>query len=1024
VLKPTTSHLQNRWTRLVAVLAIVGSVAAARHPSFSRGPLQRLHEAAALEQNRFVEARLSGGWPYAPFGRPVSPREIVTPLVVVAARVLTSSKASSQVRGISYLFLGDSSHSITEFQRSPALSNNADAWCDLAAAFLTRGEKTGDANLTVDALAASDRALELDAGHAAAHFNRALALERIGLLSDARRELQRSIQSDPESEWVGEALWRIHSIPLRNSETAKKRAFLILDGPPLPREQLRTLVRGLPQALRAYGESLCMCAWASAIDRGDSATAAERLDVARAIGRELRLTAGESLLAESVAAADRATTDRNPGILAKAYLDYCRGRQKHSQHDAIAAERNLRAAARGFTVSGSPMALVARYYVGSTLHAQLRLVESLRLLSELASQIPESAGYRALTAQIGWERGLCLAARGTPAAGLAVLAASRDLFARLGELDNCASVDAILADIYDFVGDAGQAWKARRSALIELEQSGDIQRCIVALEGAAGSRVRGGEWIRAAALIDAGSTLALRTRDAYYRAHLLSLRSIIDTELSDPRRSAADLAAARESVKAIRDEMTRRQVSADVAMADGYALRISDARTALIRFTQALVYYRTADYRVPIPRVLLERSRVLRSLGRFGEAARDLEAGIVAMENLRRSMPNVIQRAAAFAGTGEIFDDAVSLAIQEKQDEYAFELSERGRARALVDTYLGVDRPLIGLREIQSLLATDSAIIEYSVGAKSISAFIITPHRFKLISIKATEERLRHAASLDNQTPELDEILLVPVRPFLSGVSTLVVVADRFLASVSFGALTSRANGRKLIDDYVIVQSPSANVAIMASRVARRRIRSGLVAIAATDLDFGRHPYLSRLDAAESEVQGIAALLPNTEVIVGKNATPANVVEAICRSRHVHYAGHALADPLNPAASRLLLSGGDLSAGEIAALKLPNSPTVVLAACRTARANESRDGVSSLAVAFLMAGAPVVVASPIDVDDRAVGDLVGQLYRNLLKRGDPAEALHDTLAGHHYADPGLARITAFGGSSRVVRTAE
>jgi CHAT domain-containing protein len=318
------------------------------------------------------------------------------------------------------------------------------------------------------------------------------------------------------------------------------------------------------------------------------------------------------------------------------------------------------------------------------------------------------------------------------------------------------------------------------------------------------------------------------------------------------------------------------------------------------------------------------------------------------------------------------------------------------------------------------LLAADAAIVEYCIGT-GVVAFLITPARFEVVPIPATREELRRAVESDDHTL-LEAALIAPVRQFLAGVSTIAIVPDRFLSSVSFASV--RNEGRHLIDDFVLVQSPSASVAIMASRVASRRVPRNLVAIAATDLDHARYPTLARIDGAEREAMAIASLHPGSELILGTQATPRRLIEAASRFDLVHFAGHALADSRIPAASRLLLSGGELNAAGISRLRLNNTPIVVLAACRTAQNTESRDGVANLAVAFLIAGAPVVVAGALDLDDRTTAEFDVRFLRNLLRHGDAAEALRQTVRAEDKMDKRLASISVFGGSSRLVRPIE
>jgi len=962
-------------------------------------PLSPFLQAAAALPARPFEACLDG-WPYAPPPRggakEASPGPEELRLRGAAGELLKAGQAPLTTVAAAHLAIGSTTTAIEELRRAAAHTRDAAVWSDLAAALLVHADAIDDGDTAVDALAAADHALSLDPHHGAAHFNRALALNRLGLMAEARHEWQAASATMRDASWAAEALRRIHDVPMRSETEERKQAFAKLDGGVVSRADITRMVERIPQAMRAYGESLCLCAWATALQQGDAVKASAKLRLAGMIGDELRARSGELLLSDAVAAADRSVAAGTAAMLAKAHLLYCGARQEHNANHASAAKRDFVEAERLFAAARSPMALVARYYTGSALHAQLRLAESQALLDALAATKPESKGYRALAAQIGWERGLCIASRGTPATAVTVLAASRDLFAALGETANEASLDSMLADTYDYLGESAQAWRARRSALRALERSGDVARCVVALSGASGKRVRDSQWERAGALANVGAAIA--TRSGVYNTYVLSLQSIIDRETGDDARSAARLADAKRWLASIKDNQMRRMMSADVAMADGYAAQKRDPEAALRYFTEALDFYRSTSYRMPMPRVLLERGRALRALNRPDDAASDFVQGIEIMEELRRSIPNVLERAAAFQEADEIFDEAMSLELERGHRERAFNLSERARARILLDTYNGDARPLLTLHDIQSSLAADAAIVEYVVAAGRTFAFVVTSSHCDVMPIDRAA-------------------LFAPLRPFLHGVATIAFVPDRYLSSVSFGGLPDGT--RRVLDDYIVLQSPSANVAILASQRARRAT-GPIGAVAAMEFDRKRYPSLQPLEWVQTEAARIAALSPSSEVIGGTGATPEAFTRALSHFPLVHFGGHAIADPRNAVTSRLLLSGGEMTAGEIAALRLNNAPGVVLSACRSAAASESRDGAVSLAVAFLIAGAPSVVASTFDVDDRAAAEMSVELYRQMLRTGDAAAALHEAAKNRKEA----ASMMVLGGSTRLVRRDE
>jgi CHAT domain-containing protein len=119
--------------------------------------------------------------------------------------------------------------------------------------------------------------------------------------------------------------------------------------------------------------------------------------------------------------------------------------------------------------------------------------------------------------------------------------------------------------------------------------------------------------------------------------------------------------------------------------------------------------------------------------------------------------------------------------------------------------------------------------------------------------------------------------------------------------------------------------------------------------------------------------------------------------------RYLHFATHGYLDLERPSLSALLLSqideklqpqDGFLRVTDIYNSRL-SAELVVLSACQTGLGKEVRgEGLMGLTRAFLYAGAPRVVVSLWNVNDRATADLMTVLYRGILREGkSPAAAL-------------------------------
>jgi CHAT domain-containing protein len=124
---------------------------------------------------------------------------------------------------------------------------------------------------------------------------------------------------------------------------------------------------------------------------------------------------------------------------------------------------------------------------------------------------------------------------------------------------------------------------------------------------------------------------------------------------------------------------------------------------------------------------------------------------------------------------------------------------------------------------------------------------------------------------------------------------------------------------------------------------------------------------------------------------------------ALGRYRYLHFATHGYLDSERPGLSALLFSmvdaegkaqNGFLRANDIYNLKLP-AELVVLSACQTGLGKEIKgEGLVGLTRGFMYAGAPRVVVSLWNVNDKATADLMTKFYEKMLKQGErPAAAL-------------------------------
>ena len=159
------------------------------------------------------------------------------------------------------------------------------------------------------------------------------------------------------------------------------------------------------------------------------------------------------------------------------------------------------------------------------------------------------------------------------------------------------------------------------------------------------------------------------------------------------------------------------------------------------------------------------------------------------------------------------------------------------------------------------------------------------------------------------------------------------------------------------------------------------------------------------LPAAVAEVALAGESFPNSVSLSGTAATIQAFWSLAPEAAIVHFAGHAIARTDEPGSSALVFAPspdgedtGILYAREIATHRLANVRLVALAACDTARnGGGSDDSTSSLARAFLAAGARSVLATLWPVDDQVSAAFFAVFYRELAANGDVTAAYATAL---------------------------
>ncbi|MEA2687230.1 MAG: hypothetical protein QOE93_2425, partial [Actinomycetota bacterium] len=331
----------------------------------------------------------------------------------------------------------------------------------------------------------------------------------------------------------------------------------------------------------------------------------------------------------------------------------------------------------------------------------------------------------------------------------------------------------------------------------------------------------------------------------------------------------------------------------------------------------------------------------------------------------------------------------------------ALEEMVRNRARQ-ISPHRTADVGRIDVQPLRRALGA-SVLVEYVTHEDRLMALTVTRDRVHLVELGTTEAMAKEkdyllfalrrlvmgrgrgvsADVLGPTAARLDELLVGPLR--LDPDAPLVVVPTGLLHGLPWSCLPSLA-GR----DVTIAPSAAMWLGRPRSEPPRPpvgRTRRALVAG-------------PQLPGAEAEIEQLATLYPDAEVVVGPAATSAHVLAAMERADVVHVAAHGHFRADSPLFSSLLLADGPLTVYDIEQVRtVPR--LVVLSACDAAVADvRAGDELLGTANALISLGVCSVVAPVFAVPDETTTPLMVALHQRLLAGASPSAALARAAAGH------------------------
>src|SRR5262249_48953045 len=149
------------------------------------------------------------------------------------------------------------------------------------------------------------------------------------------------------------------------------------------------------------------------------------------------------------------------------------------------------------------------------------------------------------------------------------------------------------------------------------------------------------------------------------------------------------------------------------------------------------------------------------------------------------------------------------------------------------------------------------------------------------------------------------------------GVERLLIIPHDILHTVPFHAL-ARADGRYLLEDFIIAYAPSAAVADRAAHNPGRKLPAGTASVG---FGVASAAYLGGyLTAVPSEMQALGTHISGITTFEGDASVRRRLLNLSGPIDVLHFACHAEFDATDPLLSRLYLADGPVYAYELLAL--------------------------------------------------------------------------------------------------------
>lgn len=881
-------------------------------------------------------------------------------------------------------------------------------------------------------------ARSLQPDHPAALYDHALILEELGMVEGAIEVWDQQLRS-PEIQrgWL--------------DEIERHRERLLRGRPTVAWDEIwnaywdgalaaNVLVEEEAQRLRLALETEGFPRLATAVIAGNAADVAKVRAGLDELAREISRRTGDALLRDAL---NSFSTASAPLELARAHLDYARGRQLFEAKDFDESVTWFSRAHQAFVAADSPFAGLAAVFLASCTIRDPSLGEELgasaeQQLERLRARFPAES-YPSLIGLADWRSCIQLAVQGSLSQARGFCQSALSLFQQSGLDQDVASVRFQLSEIFEEAGLLEQAWQMVFLGLRSRDRIFQPRWLhYLSIKASTIARKAGYSHASEALFEQAVADAATSPSRAILISEALVGRGLTSERSGDFQAATEFLERAREFAADISDSTHRHLVAAQIDKAQGRILSHLDPVRALPLLERAFAYYAGISSETPhiaLVEIARDRAKAHGRLGLGAEAREDLLRSVQIVERHQETLADEELSLSYFVQTRAAFDQLIEMELRAGADlEKVLIMADRSRARELTRSIDRASR-VKSSAQLRKALSEGMVVVHMTQLEEELLLIVLGAgtQRMQIVPVSRDEadERVRElreqilagGSERPSAADELGRLLLAPFTAELRVASTLIFVPDRAWFDVPFGVIGNPESGSLLVTDHTLTVAHSA-AALLEDLSSRRQsdIRDRPLFVGVSSTPLATSAGLPPLREVASEVGKVQRLYPNSKTYLGAAAQRQVVMRELAGATLFHFAGHAVSDSQFPLRSVLLLPSerddeGGISGLDLQANGLGHLQLAVLAACSTQGSIVfENEGPIGLAWTFLRAGTDRVVATLWPVEDEPTAHLMMRFHQALAAGSTPAQALRRAqLALIESSDPGLDHPKSWSG---------